>query len=259
MKRYTILSDGNILQVSGGYTKVGTFPFTPEEMSNYTFPLDAENMVMDVYWVSAGGNQAQWAKFGFALYNSTTLKCYLMSATQSSRLVENPIAWKKTDSGIDLYVRVNSSIYSYQSVKCDVVSINERFIPLSGNIIEDITDLDPVYFNPTDKLLNIDGSTVELCNIHKLMNSYFYNGNTSSATITIPSYTNPGRYLIRITNAKASTYKAIDITVYNGTMTVKYPHSDDSAITATFNDTTGVISLSGVSSYSHIYYEIAQF
>lgn len=252
MNSYTIVSDDNV-STQSGYVKIGTFPLQPIEKSGYDFPANNENIVLDAYWLSSYGTQAQYAKFGICLLDSTRIKVYLLSSTQSSRLVQNPIAYTRTVNGFDLYVRANSDVYSYQNVKCVVTSINSRFIPLSGNIIEDISSLSPTIPDISSFLLNIDNSTLTNSSINNFTNGTVYVGQVSSVTITIPNYSATGRYLIRITNVKSGTYLSIDLTVYNETLTAKYPH-DDETLTATISE--GVITLSHPEWYSYVYYEI---
>ena len=183
-----------------------------------------------------------------ALYTSTQLLINTLSNTLKGDIVDNPIAYVRTEDSFDLYARANSDINPYLNVKCDIIEAKEpRFIPLNGTDFVDISSLNPVYYQP--KLLYIDG-------IYK---NYQFCGTSSSSpnnVISIPNYANNKKYVIKVTNFNASEIKSLLITVYNGTMSSQHIGTD-STLTPSFNN--GEITLSSFIWYSNLTYIIETY
>lgn len=250
MIKYDIYSKDNRTN-SKNYVKIGTFPLTPYEKSDYSFPLNNINIILDIYWVGNSGN-SQYGKFSVAMLNSTSLHIKTLNTIIKDKIVDNPIAYVRTNDGFDLYIRANSDISPYLNVKCNVISSKDcRFIPLSGNEFKDISSLSPTYYQPD--LLNIVN-----CSLSNIINSNKFYGSSSDTTnvIAIPNYQSNKRYVIKVKNFNASEIKAVDVFIYNGSMTYKFPY-DDTTLIPSFSD--GSITLSSVIYYSQIYYEIIMF
>lgn len=250
MKVYDIISKDN-RSTQNYYTKIGTFPLQPQEKNNYDFPLNNVNIILDVYWNGNSGN-SQYAKFSIAMRDSNRLLISTLKTIVKGNIIDNPIAYVKTENGFDLYVRANTGVSAYLNVKCNVISSKEcRFVEESGNGFIDISNLNPTYYQPD--LLNVVN-----CNITNLSNANRYYGTSgdSSNVIAIPNYQSNKRYIVKIKNFNGSTLKAVDVFIYNGNMTYKFPY-DDTTLVPTFSD--GNITLSSVVYYSQIYYEIVMF
>lgn len=254
MRKYDIISLDNRSQQSG-YVKIGTFPLDPSELSNYIFPLNSNNICLDVYWF---GNltRGNYARFGIALKNSNNLNISQLSYNINNQIIENPIAYVRTTNGFDLYVRANSSLEPFLNVKCCYTETNEtRFIPLQGNPIIDISNLNPTYFNPIN--YNLDVNT----NIHNITNYYKYHGTSGTDTIQIPNYSAIGRYIVRLYISSQTEQQTAIISIINGNLIItngtNSTTSEDNNIQASLTNDT--INLSKLIYAAFIYYEIIDF
>lgn len=254
MNKYDVYSQDNRAEQKY-YVKIGTYPLQPNEKNNYNFPPNNNNIIIDVYWFGAYGN-GQYAKFGVALKNSTSLNIGLLSINQEGKIVENPIAYVRTEDGFDIYLRANSDIYGYLNVKCNIIESKEnRFIPLSGNEIIDISNLNPTYYNVTTLKID-DNTTLTNVNLTNVYNNHVYNEGTNTISINIPNYQSNKRYLIHIYNGNTTTFSGLDVLIVSGNCLTKNLY-DNTNLSATFNE--GVITLTGSEYYSIIYYEIIEY
>lgn len=251
MIKYDIYSQDN-RSGSNGYVKIGTYPLQPKELENYNFPLNNNNIIIDAYWFGNAGS-GQHAKFGVALKNSSELNIRQIGIIKKGDVIDKPLAYVRTTNSFDIYLRANNDITNYLNVKCNIIESKEnRFIPLTGNKIEDISSLSPTYLEI--KTIDIDNtSKIRNCILSNKYNTYKYHGNENSDTIEIPDFSNTGRYVVKIYNLKETEAYSCDIFIVNNTLICKNKYGD-SQLTATLNN--GVITISGLAWGSYLYYEI---
>lgn len=241
MRKFDITTHENVENLNG-YVKIGSYPLQPQEKSNYNFPANTDNMVLDIYWTSNSKNKAH-AQYSVALRDSTQLNIAPLGFWVKNAYVPTyPIAYVRTDDGFDLYVDAGANIFNYGQVKCNIEGQTQetRFIPESGNYVKDITDL-----NPTRIAYNVIGvvnSDIENVNLKNVYFSESWQASSSSLTVALPNYEDGQRWTFKIMNYKGSIYKTSEGSVYGGSINVL--KLGDSTVDATFNN--GSLNITGL-------------
>lgn len=251
MLKYDVYTLDNREQIDG-YAKIGTYPLQPQELSDYTFPTNNSNITLDVVWLGSRG-EASWAKFGIALQSSDVLNIRQLSPIKKNTVIDKPIAYIRTETGFDIYVRSNLIITSLKTKVSITESQEPRFIPLNGNPFIDLSSFNAAYLDI--KTINIDdNSNVVNSQISNISNGYFYFGTPqdSTAQIELPGYASNKRYIIRVRDITNTTLKGCDIGVMNGNVNVQNLY--DSSINASISDSK--LTLTGLEYYSFCSYEI---
>lgn len=251
MNKFDVYSADNLAQITG-YFKIGSLYLKPSERSNYSFPTNTDNMELEIFWTGASGN-GKSAKFNIGFRNSTNLNINLLESKFDGDLPENPIAYVRTETAFEIYVKNFTDVNLYLDVKCKITQTRSgRFVPESSNFIENISSKNPTYYNPS--LPKFKNSNIEDVDIKKIKNNNFYNGTQNTNTIQIPDYETTKRFLCRIYNLKSGLINEINCFIINGAITVK--QKDETTMNATFSN--GTITISGLEYYSYVYYELIQ-
>ena len=252
MNKYDIISFDNREQING-YVKIGSFPLRPVELSNYNFPSNNNNIILDIFWNGASG-QGKHAQFSIALKTSTTLNISQLSMNLKNEIPSKPLAYVRTDDSFEIYVKSFTEINPFLNVKCCILETFEsRFIPETGNPFKDISSLNPTYFD--EITLNVLNSSISNCNIKNLINNSFFIGEKSSYSFSLPDYDPNKKYIINLFNVRNGILKELSILIFNGNIHVV--KKDDSNLNASFDNNQ--ITLTGLEYYSHVYYIFSHF
>lgn len=241
MRKFDITTNSNV-ETTNGYVKIGSYPLQPQEKSNYNFPANSDNMVLDIYWTSNSGSKAH-AQYSVALRNSTQLNIEPLGYwVKNAYVPEYPIAYVRTDDGFDIYVDAGVNLFNYGQVKCNIEGQTQetRFIPESGNYVKDITDLNPTRIGYN--VIGVVNSDIENVNLKNVYVSDAYQGLSSTATVALPNYSDGQRWTFKIMNYKGSMYNTSEGSIFGGSVNVLKLGS--STVDATLNN--GSLNITGL-------------